>query len=415
MKSKDKVFNTIMVILIGLVIVSGVMIVGNVRGWFGGQAYANNASASSTVGIVNIERDGIAYSIDESILRDEDILITGKGSSALIDAGKNTFMLSENSEVKITSAKGSAFMFEIISGEVFANVAKGSDLEAIEFDEYTLTVNGTVFSVSMQTGSANVGVFEGRVTVEGSLDSVSADAGEVVNCVGSAAVVNTMQVSSLNAFMIDQAKVIGESQEICFTNEQLQEVLDTRAEEMRLAQEEKAAHDAEVIAQGGTEATVSSKTSSSSSSSTGSSGSTTLPEEEVLTCTIQIRCDTILDNMENLTEGKDKYVPSNGVILSTSTVQFVEGETVFDVLKRTCNYAGIQLEYSYTPMYESHYIEGINHLYEFDCGNESGWMYKVNGWFPNYGCSKYELEDGDTIVWAYTCNGLGADVGGGVY
>ena len=118
--------------------------------------------------------------------------------------------------------------------------------------------------------------------------------------------------------------------------------------------------------------------------------------------------------MDNLTEGKDKYVPSNGVILSTSTVQFMEGETVFDILQRTCNYAGIQLEYSYTPMYESHYIEGINHLYEFDCGNESGWMYKVNGWFPNYGCSKYEIEDGDTIVWAYTCNGLGADVGGSV-
>ncbi len=90
MKSKSKVFNTIMVLLIGLVIVSGVMIVGNVRGWFGGGEYANNASVSSTVGIVNIERDGIAYSIDESILRDEDILITGKGSSALIDTGKYT-------------------------------------------------------------------------------------------------------------------------------------------------------------------------------------------------------------------------------------------------------------------------------------------------------------------------------------
>ena len=190
-------------------------------------------------------------------------------------------------------------------------------------------------------------------------------------------------------------------------------MLDIRAEEMRLAKEEKAAHDAEVIAQGGTEATVSSKTSPSSSSP--GNDNTSLPEEEVLTCTIQIRCDTILDNMDNLTEGKDKYVPSNGVILSTSTVQFVEGETVFDVIKRACNYAGIQIEYSYFPIYESVYIEGINHLYEFDCGSESGWMYKVNGWFPNYGCSKYELEDGDTIVWAYTCNGLGADVGGSVY
>ena len=177
MKSKSKVFNIIMVLLIGLILVSSVMIVGNVRGWFGGQAYANNASVRTTVGVVNIEREGIAYSIDESILRDEDILITGKGSSAVIDTGKNTFTLSENSEVKITSAKDSAFSFEIVSGEVFANVAKGSDLEAISFDEYTLSVNGTVFSVSMQTGSANVGVFEGSVTVKGSLDSVSARCG----------------------------------------------------------------------------------------------------------------------------------------------------------------------------------------------------------------------------------------------
>ena len=82
--------------------------------------------------------------------------------------------------------------------------------------------------------------------------------------------VNTMQVLSLNEFMINQAKVLGESQSLCFTNEQLQEVLDTREEEIRLAQEEKAAHDAEVIAQGGTEATVSTKTSSSSSSSSSS-------------------------------------------------------------------------------------------------------------------------------------------------
>ena len=119
--------------------------------------------------------------------------------------------------------------------------------------------------------------------------------------------------------------------------------------------------------------------------------------------------------MENLTEGKAQYVPSNGVILATSSIQFYDGETVFEVLKRACSAAGLQIEYSYFPIYESYYIEGINHLYEFDCGAESGWMYKVNGWFPNYGCSAYTLEDGDVIVWCYTCNGLGADVGGSVY
>ena len=129
---------------------------------------------------------------------------------------------------------------------------------------------------------------------------------------------------------------------------------------------------------------------------------------------LEIRCDTILDNMENLTPGKEEFVPVDGVILPMVQVPFYEGETVFEVLNRVCQMASIQIEYSWTPMYNSYYIEGINHLYEFDCGVESGWMYKVNEWFPNYGCSSYEVSDGDVIVWCYTCNGLGADVGGSV-
>jgi hypothetical protein len=119
--------------------------------------------------------------------------------------------------------------------------------------------------------------------------------------------------------------------------------------------------------------------------------------------------------MDNLKSGKNQFVPSNGVILAKSKISFDDGDTVFDVLKKACSLADIQLEYSWTPMYDSYYIEGINHLYEFDCGNESGWMYKVNGWFPNYGCSSYDLKEGDNIVWCYTCNGLGADVGGSNY
>ena len=115
--------------------------------------------------------------------------------------------------------------------------------------------------------------------------------------------------------------------------------------------------------------------------------------------------------MDELEPGKVEFVPSDGVILYPVTVQFEAGETVFDVLTRVCDITGIQIEYSWTPLYGSYYIEGINNLSEFDCGNESGWMYKVNDWFPNYGCSSYTLKDGDVIVWAYTCHGLGTDVG----
>lgn len=140
----------------------------------------------------------------------------------------------------------------------------------------------------------------------------------------------------------------------------------------------------------------------------------TIPKKEpgiVGYVNIEIRCDTILNNMGDLTPGKAEFVPSNGVILPMVEVPFYENETVFEVLNRICKKANIQIEYSWTPLYGSYYIEGINHLYEFDCGEQSGWMYKVNEWFPNYGCSSYYVEDGDVIVWCYTCKGLGADVG----
>ena len=53
-----------------------------------------------------------------------------------------------------------------------------------------------------------------------------------------------------------------------------------------------------------------------------------------------------------------------------------------------------------------------NSLGEFDYTSGSGWMYSVNDWYPNYGCSRYTVQPGDVICWVYTCD-LGQDVGGG--
>ncbi len=134
-------------------------------------------------------------------------------------------------------------------------------------------------------------------------------------------------------------------------------------------------------------------------------------EEELVTCTVTIRCDTILSNMADLDRAKEPYVPQSGCILSATEVEIDEGDTVFDVLRRVSEEFGIQLEYNWTPIYDSYYVEGIAHLYEFDCGEESGWMYRVDGSFANYGCSSYKLTGGEYIEWVYTCRGLGADVG----
>ena len=148
---------------------------------------------------------------------------------------------------------------------------------------------------------------------------------------------------------------------------------------------------------------------------------TQIPDNRLVTsenteniCTITIRCDTVLDNQNLLKEAKVPYVPADGVILPEITVEFTPGENVFDVLQRVCEAADIPLEYSWTPLYDSYYLEGICHLYEFDCGPESGWMYQVSGKFPNYGCSSYEVQPGDRIEWLYSCIGLGADLGADV-
>lgn len=131
------------------------------------------------------------------------------------------------------------------------------------------------------------------------------------------------------------------------------------------------------------------------------------------TCTISISCETILTNMDACTPEKRELVPEDGWILKPVQAEFADGESVFDVLQRVCREHKIHMEFSTSPVYKTAYIEGIANFYEFDCGDLSGWMYRVNGWFPNYGCSAYPLKGGDEIEWVYTCD-LGNDVGGGM-
>ena len=84
-------------------------------------------------------------------------------------------------------------------------------------------------------------------------------------------------------------------------------------------------------------------------------------------CTITIRCDTIFDNAASLEEAKFPYVPEDGEILPVVTVEFTPGETVFDVLNRVCEAADLQIEYSWTPLYNIHYI-----IYRFKIGLHRG-------------------------------------------
>ena len=132
--------------------------------------------------------------------------------------------------------------------------------------------------------------------------------------------------------------------------------------------------------------------------------------DEEFHCTISISCAMILNNLDKCSKDKVELVPEDGWLLEPTEVVFYGGESVFNVLQRTCRQKKIHMEFSNTPIYNSAYIEGIGNLYERDVGELSGWMYSVNGWFPNYGCGRYALKDGDVVEWVYTCD-LGADVG----
>ncbi len=122
-------------------------------------------------------------------------------------------------------------------------------------------------------------------------------------------------------------------------------------------------------------------------------------------CTISVECSKALSDASLVS-----VLPSGGVILPAKRVEFREGESVFDVLQRVCRENGVPMEFSMAPIYNTAYIEGIGNLYEFDGGSMSGWMYCVNGVYPNYGCSKYTVKSGDVIEWHYTMD-LGADLG----
>ena len=134
------------------------------------------------------------------------------------------------------------------------------------------------------------------------------------------------------------------------------------------------------------------------------------------TVTLSVRCDTIRDNRNLLNKEKHELVPADGVIFPATEVTAYEGESVFNILQRTMKQERIHMAFRNTPIYNSAYIEAINNLYEFDAGELSGWMYCVTPlatgqrWYPNYGCSRYQLSPGDVIEWNYTCD-LGKDLG----
>lgn len=133
-------------------------------------------------------------------------------------------------------------------------------------------------------------------------------------------------------------------------------------------------------------------------------------EPETETCTIEIRCDVLLDTSLVENEAILPYIPADGTVLAETEVELEEGDTAFDVLNRVTRANDIHMETRKGGSHPGDYIEGIAYLYEFDAGPLSGWVFQVNGTVHNYGASSFELQPGDELIWMYTCD-LGRDMG----
>lgn len=81
-------------------------------------------------------------------------------------------------------------------------------------------------------------------------------------------------------------------------------------------------------------------------------------------------------------------------------------DTAFSLLQKT----GLTYKYNYHKTYSGVYVSAIEGLAEFDGGPNSGWMYRVNGEFPNHSASLHKIYAGDKVEWLYTRD-LGKDLG----
>ncbi len=109
-----------------------------------------------------------------------------------------------------------------------------------------------------------------------------------------------------------------------------------------------------------------------------------------------------------ITLSVEKRTIGEGDIIAPVRVELQDGETAFTAMKRAVDQKGISIDY--TGSGPTLYVKAIDDLGEFDKGPESGWVYSVNGKFPNYSAGIYNLKKGDVLRWQYTTN-LGKDVG----
>jgi hypothetical protein len=102
------------------------------------------------------------------------------------------------------------------------------------------------------------------------------------------------------------------------------------------------------------------------------------------------------DIKQQNTGGKISVIVMNSVeneVILSEYIKFSRGETAFDVLNKV-----LEVKYKDYPGVGK-YVVSINGLEQTET---AWWLYEVNGKTLNVASDKYELQDGDVIMWKYT-------------
>ncbi|MGI6021042.1 MAG: DUF4430 domain-containing protein [Lachnospiraceae bacterium] len=369
-------------------------------------------TAEKYLGVVYLERGGVSVSLDEEReLSDGDILRSSVTSGFVVEGEKLKVIANDNTTLELSDASEQSFRAVIQEGEIIVCEEADRDLK-IDFGKNSAVISGCVAAIEVKEESESLKVLKGSVQIFNSdgENICEVEAGKYYTSHSDDYKIEELTPDLLDEFCLVELSDISKNTELCFTHDEIEASINREKEG---SEQSDAAYE---ITGGGTlskpegEENKSTDVPKNPDNKENGTNDNVPHAPRKLTCAIEIRCDTILGNMDKLAPGKDAFVPSNGVILSSSTIEFTEGQTAFDILRTACSRAGISVESSYSPMFDSYYIEGINNIYQFDCGDESGWMYKINGIPADTGCSAYTVKNGDVFLWQYSCVGYGADI-----
>lgn len=114
-----------MVAVIVLIIAAGIVWAGSMKGWFSG-GDDSFATASSVTGVVNVERNGVSFELEEGAsLQPGDKITTNSKAQMRISAGKNTFTMAENTTASVNERDDGKITMSLGAGEIFAVLNDG--------------------------------------------------------------------------------------------------------------------------------------------------------------------------------------------------------------------------------------------------------------------------------------------------